>query len=108
MRRVQLLRRLLDSHDNINEMVPHPPLIAALIAGEEFASKWSFLPFVERSLLNFCRIDIINVGGFTEAMKVSSSAHHYFSAWLSELRCIQMYHFDQKSTYYDQSSTNTI
>eukprot|EP01047_Picozoa_sp_COSAG01_P053360 COSAG01_NODE_5710_length_4077_cov_2.647428_4_plen_89_part_00 len=68
-------------------MVPHPPLIAALIAGEEFASKWSFLPFVERSLLNFCRIDIINVGGFTEAMKVSSSAHHYFSAWLSELRC---------------------
>jgi galactonate dehydratase len=46
--------------------------------GEEFASKWSFLPFVERGLTNFARIDVCNVGGFTEAMKVAGwcEAHY--------------------------------
>jgi len=38
--------------------------------GEEFASKWQFLPYIERGLTNFARLDICNVGGFTEAMKV--------------------------------------
>ena len=46
--------------------------------GEEFASKWQFLPYIERSITNFVRIDICNVGGFTEAMKVAgwSEAHY--------------------------------
>jgi galactonate dehydratase len=46
--------------------------------GEEFSSKWQFLPYVERDLLQFCRIDICNVGGFTEAMKVAGwcEAHY--------------------------------
>jgi len=46
--------------------------------GEEFASKWQFLPFIERGLHEFNRIDICNVGGFTEAMKVAgwSEAHY--------------------------------
>ncbi len=39
--------------------------------GEEFSSKWDFLPYVERGLTNFARVDICNVGGFTEAMKVA-------------------------------------
>ena len=31
--------------------------------GEEFASKWQFLPFIERDIHQFNRIDICNVGG---------------------------------------------
>jgi galactonate dehydratase len=46
--------------------------------GEEFASKWQFLPYIERGITQFNRIDICNVGGFTEAMKVAgwSEAHY--------------------------------
>jgi galactonate dehydratase len=46
--------------------------------GEEFASKWQFLPFIERGLHEFNRLDLCNVGGFTEAMKVAgwSEAHY--------------------------------
>jgi galactonate dehydratase len=46
--------------------------------GEEFASKWQFLPFIERNILQFNRVDLCNVGGFTEAMKVAgwSEAHY--------------------------------
>jgi len=46
--------------------------------GEEFASKWQFLPYVERGLTNYARIDVCNVGGFTEAMKVAGwcEAHY--------------------------------
>ena len=39
--------------------------------GEEFSSKWQFLPYVERDIMQFCRIDICNVGGFTEALKAA-------------------------------------
>ena len=46
--------------------------------GEEFSSKWAFLPYVESGLTNFCRIDVCNVGGFTESMKVAGwcEAHY--------------------------------
>jgi galactonate dehydratase len=46
--------------------------------GEEFASKWQFLPYVERDILSFARIDVCNVGGLTEAMKVAGwcEAHY--------------------------------
>ncbi len=46
--------------------------------GEEFSSKWAFLPFIEGDLSQFSRIDICNVGGLTEAMKVAgwSEAHY--------------------------------
>jgi galactonate dehydratase len=46
--------------------------------GEEFSSKWQFLPYIERDILQFSRIDICNVGGFTEAMKVAGwcEAHY--------------------------------
>ena len=39
--------------------------------GEEFASKWQFLPYIERGITNYARVDICNVGGFTESMKVA-------------------------------------
>lgn len=46
--------------------------------GEEFASKWQFLPYIERGLHQFNRIDVCNVGGLTEAMKIAgwSEAHY--------------------------------
>ena len=46
--------------------------------GEEFASKWQFLPYIERGLTNFARLDICNVGGFTEAMKVAGWAEAHY------------------------------
>jgi galactonate dehydratase len=46
--------------------------------GEEFASKWQFLPYIERGIHEYNRLDLCNVGGFTEAMKVAgwSEAHY--------------------------------
>ncbi len=46
--------------------------------GEEFSSKWQFLPYVERDILQFARLDICNIGGFTEAVKVAGwcEAHY--------------------------------
>jgi galactonate dehydratase len=48
--------------------------------GEEISSKWGFLPYIERGLTNFIRVDICNVGGFTEAVKVAGWAEaHYIN-----------------------------
>lgn len=46
--------------------------------GEEHSSKWAFLPYIEQGLANYARVDICNVGGFTEAMKVAGwcEAHY--------------------------------
>ena len=46
--------------------------------GEEFASKWQFLPYIERHITDYARIDICNVGGFTEAMKVAGWAEAHY------------------------------
>jgi len=46
--------------------------------GEEFASKWQAAPFLEQGLTQYMRLDICNIGGFTEAMKIAGwSEHHY-------------------------------
>src|SRR3569623_70084 len=49
-----------------------------LSVGEEFASKWQFLPYIERGIHQFNRIDVCNGGGLTEAMKGAgwSEAHY--------------------------------
>lgn len=62
-----------DAYQSLRTMTDVPFAI-----GEEFASKWQFLPYIERGLQQFNRIDICNVGGFTEAMKVAgwSEAHY--------------------------------
>ena len=46
--------------------------------GEEFASKWQFLPYIENDITQFARLDICNVGGFTESLKVAGwcEAHY--------------------------------
>ncbi len=46
--------------------------------GEEFASKWQFVPYIERGLTNFARVDVCNVGGLTEAMKVAEWAEAHY------------------------------
>ncbi|ETX12735.1 galactonate dehydratase [Roseivivax halodurans JCM 10272] len=59
-----------------------PPAYAALRSmtaipfalGEEFSSKWAFQPFFELDLIQYARLDICNIGGFTEAMKVAAMA----------------------------------
>lgn len=46
--------------------------------GEEFSSKWEFRPYIERDIHQFNRVDVCNVGGLSEAMKVASmSEAHY-------------------------------
>jgi galactonate dehydratase len=46
--------------------------------GEEFASKWQFLPYIERGLTNLARVDVCNVGGLTEAKKVADWAEAHY------------------------------
>ena len=62
-----------DAYAALRQMIRAP-----LAIGEEFSSKWAFVPYIERGLTNFARIDICNVGGFTEGMKVAgwSEAHY--------------------------------
>ncbi|WP_342077818.1 mandelate racemase/muconate lactonizing enzyme family protein [Yoonia sp. SS1-5] len=46
--------------------------------GEEFASKWQAGPYLDKALTQYMRLDICNIGGFTEAMKVAGwSERHY-------------------------------
>ena len=49
-----------------------------LAVGEEFSSKWAFVPFIEKGLTDFIRVDVCCVGGLTEAKKVAgwSEAHY--------------------------------
>jgi galactonate dehydratase len=46
--------------------------------GEEFASKWQFLPYIERGITNYARVDVCNVGGLTESMKVAGWAEAHY------------------------------
>jgi galactonate dehydratase len=46
--------------------------------GEEFSSKWAFAPYIERGLTNFARIDVCNVGGLSESMKVAAMAETHY------------------------------
>ena len=46
--------------------------------GEEFASKWDFRPYLEAGITSFARVDVCNVGGLTEAMKVAALAESHY------------------------------
>jgi galactonate dehydratase len=62
-----------EAYEALRRMVDVPFAI-----GEEFASKWQFLPFIERDITQFARIDVCNVGGLTEGMKIAGwcEAHY--------------------------------
>jgi len=94
-----------EAYAALRQLTPVPFAI-----GEEFPSKWAFLPYIERGLTNFARVDICNVGGFTEAMKVagwceahyidmmphnplgpiSTAAHVHFSAAVPNFSWLEM------------------
>ncbi len=62
-----------EAYESLRTMVDVPFAI-----GEEFASKWQFLPYIERGIHQFNRLDVCNVGGLTESMKIAgwSEAHY--------------------------------
>ncbi len=62
-----------EAYEALRLMTPIPFAI-----GEEFASKWQFLPYIERGITNYARIDVCNVGGLTEAMKVAGWAEAHY------------------------------
>ncbi|MEM6806296.1 MAG: mandelate racemase/muconate lactonizing enzyme family protein [Bacteroidota bacterium] len=61
------------AYERLRSMVDVPFAI-----GEEFSSKWQFMPYLEREITQFARLDICNVGGFTEAMKVAAMAEAHY------------------------------
>ena len=62
-----------EAYEALRKLTPVP-----FAVGEEFSSKWQFLPYLERHLTDFARVDICNVGGFTEAMKVAGWAEAHY------------------------------
>lgn len=62
-----------EAYESLRKLIDVPFAI-----GEEFASKWQFLPFIEKNITQYARIDVCNVGGITEAMKVASMAESHY------------------------------
>jgi galactonate dehydratase len=62
-----------EAYESLRTMVDIPFAI-----GEEFSSKWAFLPYIERGITNFVRLDVCNVGGLTESMKVAGMAEAHY------------------------------
>ncbi|NLG52326.1 MAG: mandelate racemase/muconate lactonizing enzyme family protein [Chloroflexi bacterium] len=62
-----------EAYEALRSMVDVPFAI-----GEEFASKWQFLPYIERGITNYARVDVCNVGGLTEAKKVAGWAEAHY------------------------------
>ncbi|MEO0797257.1 MAG: mandelate racemase/muconate lactonizing enzyme family protein [Verrucomicrobiota bacterium] len=58
-----------EAYEALRRMTPVPFAI-----GEEFSSKWAFKPYLERNITQYARIDVANVGGLTEAVKVAAMA----------------------------------
>lgn len=58
-----------EAYAALRQMVDVP-----LAIGEEFSSKWLFAPYLEQGLTNFARVDVCNVGGLAEALKVAAMA----------------------------------
>ena len=42
-----------------------------LAAGEQWSSKWLFREVIEEELISYARVDLCNVGGLTEALKIT-------------------------------------
>ncbi len=48
-----------------------PRTSVPLAAGEQFSSKWEFRQLIEEEWIDYARIDLCIVGGFTEARKIA-------------------------------------
>ena len=62
-----------EAYEALRKMTPVPFAI-----GEEISSKWHFLPYIERGITNYVRIDVCNVGGLTESLKVAGMAEAHY------------------------------
>lgn len=62
-----------EAYESLRKMIDVPFAI-----GEEFSSKWQFMPFIERNITQYARVDVCNVGGLTEAMKVAAMAEAHY------------------------------
>jgi galactonate dehydratase len=62
-----------EAYESLRTMVDVPFAI-----GEELASKWDFLPYLERGIANFARLDVCVVGGLTEAVKIAAMAEAHY------------------------------
>ena len=49
-----------------------------LAAGEQWSSKWHFRQVIEEELISYARIDVCNVGGLTEALKITHWAETHY------------------------------
>lgn len=69
-----------------------------LAAGEQFSSKWGFRQLIEEDLIDYARIDLCIIGGFTEARKIAGWCEtHYIKLALhnplgpiSTAACLQL------------------
>ena len=61
------------AYETLRKMVDVPFAI-----GEECASKWDFMPYIEQGITSFARIDVCNVGGISEAMKIAAAAETHY------------------------------
>jgi galactonate dehydratase len=48
-----------------------PRTTVPLAAGEQFASKWEFRQLIEEEWIDYARVDLCIIGGFTEAKKIA-------------------------------------
>ena len=62
-----------EAYEILRQMIDVPFAI-----GEECASKWDFMRYIERGIVSLARIDVCNVGGLTEAMKVAAAAETHY------------------------------
>lgn len=75
-----------------------PRTAVPLAAGEHFSSKWEFRQMVEEEWIDYARIDLCIVGGFTEARKIAGWCEtHYIKLALhnplgpiSSAACLQL------------------
>ena len=73
-----------------------PRTIVPLAAGEQFNSKWEFRELIEAEWIDYARIDLGIIGGFTEARKVAGwcethyiklALHNPLAPWRRRLAC---------------------
>ena len=62
-----------EAYEILRQMIDVPFAI-----GEDCASKWDFMRYIEQGIASFARIDLCNVGGLTEAMKVAAAAETHY------------------------------
>lgn len=75
-----------------------PRTTAPLAAGEQFSSKWEFRELIEEEWIDYARIDLCIVGGFSEAKKIAGWCEtHYIKLALhnplgpvSSAACLQL------------------